>query len=77
MKDFRKKYKKAVDTAKRSGGGRTVACFFDIWYFIFFEIWDGCPSTTSIGHGLDTADFGVAVVTTANTEPVEVYYHTG
>ena len=21
---------KAVDTAKRSGGGRTVACFFDI-----------------------------------------------
>ena len=66
IKDLRKKYKKAVDTGKRSGGGRTVACFFDICN----EIWGGCPSTTSIGHGLDTADFGVAVVTTANTEPV-------
>ena len=65
IKDLRKKYKKAVDTGKRSGGG-TVACFFDICN----EIWGGCPSTTSIGHGLDTADFGVAVVTTANTEPV-------
>lgn len=30
LKSIRKKYKKAVDTAKRSGGGRTVACFFDI-----------------------------------------------
>ena len=66
IKDLRKKYKKAVDTGKRSGGGRTVACFFDICN----EIWGGCPSTTSIGHGLDTADFGVAVVTTANTVPV-------
>ena len=33
-------------------------------------MWGGCPSTTSIGYGLDTADFGVAVVTTVNTEPV-------
>ena len=66
IKDLRKKYKKAVDTGKCSGGGRSVACFFDICN----EIWGGCPSTTSIGHGLDTADFGVAVVTTANTEPV-------
>lgn len=36
MKDFRKKYKKAVDTAKRSGGGRTVACFFDILFSLRF-----------------------------------------
>ena len=43
-----------------------MACFFDICN----EIWGGRPSTTSISHGLDTADFGVAVVTTANTEPV-------
>ena len=31
LKILEKKYKKAVHTAKRSGGGRTVACFFDIW----------------------------------------------
>ena len=43
-----------------------MASFFDICN----EIWGGCPFTTCTGHGLDRADFGVAVVTTANTESV-------
>ena len=30
IKDLRKKYKKTVDTGKRNGGGRTLACFCDI-----------------------------------------------
>ena len=66
LKISEKRYKKAVDTGKSSGDGRTVACFFKICK----EIWGGCPYTTSIGHDLDTADFGVAVASTANTEPV-------
>lgn len=66
LKMSEKRYKEAVDTGKHSGGGRTVACLFKICK----EIWGGCPYTTSIGHGLDTADFGVAVANTANTKPV-------
>ena len=66
IQDLRNKYHEGVDNGKCSGDGRTVACF----YGISNEIWGGYPSTTGIGHGLDTADFGVSVVTTANTEPV-------
>ena len=51
--------------AKLKMSEKTVACLFKICK----EIWGGCPYTTSIGHGLDTADFGVAVATTANTKP--------
>ena len=39
IKDLRKKYKKAVDTGRRSGGGRTVATFYDLCN----KIWGGCP----------------------------------
>ena len=49
--DLRKKYKKAVDSG--SGGGRTLVTFYDLCN----EIWDGCPTTTNLEHGLDTADF--------------------
>ena len=40
IKDIRKKYKKSVDCGRRSGGGRTVATFYDVCN----EIWGGCPS---------------------------------
>jgi len=53
IKDIRKKYKKAVDPGKKSAGGRTVATFYDVCN----EIWGGCPATTSLQHGVDTADF--------------------
>lgn len=61
IKDKRKKYKKAVDCGRRSGGGRTVATFYDVCN----EIWGGCPATTSLEHGLDTADFQVIDITAA------------
>ena len=59
-KDTKKKYKKTVDSGKKSGGGRTVATFYDAWN----EIWDGCPATTSqLENGVDTTDFEVLDVT--------------
>ena len=44
LKAIRQKYKKAVDSGKRSGGGRIVMTFYDLCN----EIWAGAPSTTSV-----------------------------
>jgi hypothetical protein len=63
IKDLRKKYKKAVDTGRRSGGGRTVATFYDLCN----EIWSGCPATTSIENGLDAGDMVVVISDTTKT----------
>ena len=63
IKDFRKKYKKAVDTGRRSGGGRTVATFYDLCN----DIWSGCPATTSIENGLDAGDMVVVISDTTKT----------
>ena len=52
IKDLRKKYKKAVDSGRRSGGGRTVATFYDVCN----NIWGGCPATKSLEHGLDSSE---------------------
>ncbi|XP_028414903.1 uncharacterized protein LOC114537992 [Dendronephthya gigantea] len=52
VKDLRKKYKKAVDSGRRSGGGRTVATFYDICN----SIWSGSPATTSLEHGVDSTE---------------------
>lgn len=66
IKDIRKKYKKAVDSGKKSGGGRTVATFYDACN----EIWGGCPATTSLENGVDTADFEVLDVTAGDPRSV-------
>ena len=70
IKDIRKEYEKAVDSGRKNGGGRTVATFFDTCN----EIWSGCPATTSLEHGLDTADFEVIDITagTAVSIPISV-----
>ena len=57
IKDLRKKYKKAVDSGKRSGGKRTMATFYDVCD----GIWDGCPATKSLEHGVDSTE-GFALV---------------
>ena len=59
IKDIRGKYKKAVDSGKKSGCGRTVATF----YVVCNEICGGCPATASLENGVDTADFEVLGVT--------------
>ena len=59
IKDVRKTYNRAVDSGKKSGGGKTVETFYDVCS----EIWDGCPATTSLEHGVDTTDFEVVDIT--------------
>ena len=59
IKDIRGKYKKAVDSGKKSGCGRTVATF----YVVCNEICGGCPATASLENGVDTADFEVLGIT--------------
>jgi hypothetical protein len=57
IKDLRKKYKKAVDSGRRSGGGRTVASFYDVCN----SIWGGCPATKSLEHGVDSTEGFAAI----------------
>ena len=59
IKDIRRKYKKPVDSGKKSGGGRTVATLYDSCN----EIWGGCPATRSLEYGAETADFEVLDIT--------------
>lgn len=42
-------YRKALDTGRKSGGGRVVAFFYDLCS----EIWTGCPATESMDNGID------------------------
>ena len=65
IKDLHKKYKKAVGAGRcgRSGGGRTVATFYDLCS----EIWSGCLATTSIENGLDAGDMVVVISDTSKS----------
>ena len=44
LKAVRKNFKKAVDSGKRSGGGRVVMTYYDLCH----DIWAGSPSTNSV-----------------------------
>ena len=44
LKTVRKNFKKAVDSGKRSGGGRVVMTYYDLCH----DIWAGSPSTNSV-----------------------------
>uniref|UniRef100_A0AAV2MHF9 Uncharacterized protein n=1 Tax=Knipowitschia caucasica TaxID=637954 RepID=A0AAV2MHF9_KNICA len=52
LKAVRTKYRKAVDTGKRSGQGRVVFIFFELCQ----QVWGGSPATETIAGGLETAD---------------------
>ena len=51
LKSIRTNFKKAVDTGKRSGGGRIIFTFYELCE----RIWSGCPAVNSISHGIDTS----------------------
>ena len=51
IKALRLKYRKALDTGRRSGGGRVVAQFYDICS----HIWSGSPAAEAIQGGIDTS----------------------
>ena len=45
-------YRKAVDSGRRSGGGRVVTLFFDECS----ELWSGCPAVEAMGNGIETSE---------------------
>ena len=51
LKSIRTNFKKAVDTGKRSGGGRIIFTFYELCE----RIWGGCPAVNSISQGIDTS----------------------
>ena len=52
IKVLRQKYRGALDSGKRSGGGKIVAQFYDKCS----EIWGGSPATHAFTHGIETSD---------------------
>ena len=51
IKKIKAGYRKAVDTGRKSGGGRLVASFYDK----YCEIWAGSPAVQSITGGIETS----------------------
>lgn len=49
LKTVRGNFKKAVDSGRRSGGGRVVMTYYDLYH----DIWAGAPSTKSIDGTYD------------------------
>ena len=64
VKALRNKYKIALDSGRRSGGGKVVAQFYNLCT----DIWGGCPAAESIPSGIDSS---------ASTESSELSSNTG
>ena len=52
LKGLRLRYRKAVDTGRRSGQGRVV----ELYYNLCQEIWGGSPATEQLSSGLESGD---------------------
>ncbi len=52
IKVIRQKYRVALDSGRRSGGGRIVAQFYDKCS----EIWGGSPATNAFAGGIETSE---------------------
>ena len=51
LKSIRLNFKKALDSGRVSGGGRVVACFYDICS----DIWGGSPAVEKMACGVDSS----------------------
>ena len=51
IKGIRLKYRRAVDSGRRSGGGRVVATFYEACE----SIWGGCPAVEAINGGIESS----------------------
>ena len=51
IKGIRVKYRRAVDSGRRSGGGRVVATFYNACE----SIWGGCPAVETINGGIKSS----------------------
>ena len=52
LKKIRTNFRKAVDTGRKSGGGRIVFSFYDLCE----KIWGSSPAVNSIPGGIDSSD---------------------
>ena len=52
LKNIRLKYRKAVDSGRRSGHGRIVFLYMELCE----QIWVGSPATDKINTGIETTD---------------------
>ena len=50
IKAIRQNYRKAIDSGRKSGGGRVAATFYEICQ----DIWSGSPATESIASGVES-----------------------
>ena len=50
LKKIKKSFRKAVDSGRKSGGGRVVWNLYDECY----ELWSGSPAVQCLNHGLET-----------------------
>lgn len=64
IKTVRTKYRKAVDSGRRSGNGRVVLLYFELCE----EIWGGSPASNAIASGIETTD--IDGLTTVDTEEI-------
>lgn len=67
IKALRLKYRVALDSGRRSGGGRVVAQFYDICS----KIWSGSPAAEAIEGGVDSSSFTSANTSTDAMSPDE------
>ncbi|XP_061574466.1 uncharacterized protein LOC133453999 [Cololabis saira] len=52
LKAVRGKYRKAVDTGRKSGHGRVVLLYFELCE----QVWGGSPATTTLSSGVESTD---------------------
>lgn len=55
LKKMRTDYKKAVDSGRKSGGGRVVFTFYNLCE----SLWGGSPAVESVSTGLDSAMYRI------------------
>ena len=64
IKRIKTSFRKAVDSGRRSGGGRVVLALYDECH----EIWAGCPAVDSISTGIESAALETSVVVQGKLE---------
>ena len=64
LKNIRAKFRKAVDSGRKSGHGRVVAIYFELCE----KIWGGSPATTQISGGIESTELSVNTESSLNED---------
>ena len=68
LKNIRLRFRKAVDTGRKSGQGRVIFLFFDLCE----KIWGGSPATEQITSGVETSDLVIVEEDTLQDTDTEI-----